>query len=480
MRIEAGLARAALPREEGGRRCIARHVVIGLHALRLTFQGIYMSRPNPAPVLKVLKVSYANWAANHPKKAHDEKWRRELYPWPVLDQVECESKNINCTRIIVHDDVAYHVTLKSKIWKTEHKTYNYTIFVESDGINWQSRPYSDEFVLCKERDGSFRTLFHSARNGEEPLERIADAFFNRRFKQFNSKSFKQLSVSRFLAASIVRAVLTKYYEDINGVKLIDYPTARLIGGASPMLTSSKGDLWLGYRFFQEDAYEWARRSAGEDRYVLACYFAETKYQFKADLPANVKVRSITEIDSDIGGMYDEFITYLLRSLEVPRQPRPPDELLPIILGQVERPVRKVTVEDVHEANAALKRQCHSKADLRYQLAAAVVLNAWIDDEKRRGYDRGKFYAAFKPRVSELAIWATKQELSDVKVWAETTKSHKEMLFIRVDKVDFSFTEIPFARELIILGSEQFTWSGVRLKPKAAALLEWARGLRPRR
>ena len=53
-----------------------------------------------------------------------------------------------------------------------------------------------------------------------------------------------------------------------------YPQARLIGATVPMLAS--GDtLWVGYRFFSENAYEWARRSAGNATRVVALYFADT-------------------------------------------------------------------------------------------------------------------------------------------------------------------------------------------------------------
>ena len=84
-----------------------------------------------------------------------------------------------------------------------------------------------------------------------------------------------------------------------------------------MLASGR-DLWLGYRFFSENAYEWARRSAGSASRVVALYFADTKYQFRTDLPSDTEVQSIAQLDStELGGRYADLILALLRGLEAP-------------------------------------------------------------------------------------------------------------------------------------------------------------------
>jgi hypothetical protein len=137
-----------------------------------------------------------------------------------------------------------------------------------------------------------------------------------------------------------------------------------------------------------------------------------------------------------------------------------------------------TEADVHEALAALKRPCGSKSELRYQLAAAVVLNAWIESERRLGFPQRKKFYAFKQKVESLAKWATEAKPQGVRVWAEGLPYYETpILFVRVDDVDFSFHAIPIARRLISSDQEQLTWSGVRLKPIAPLVLAWARELR---
>jgi hypothetical protein len=260
--------------------------------------------------------------------------------------------------------------------------------------------------------------------------------------------------------------------------LTHYPNARLIGGTAPMLASGS-DLWIGYRFFSETAYEWARRSAGNASRVVALYSADTKYQFRTDLPLGTEVQSIAQLDATVlGGRHEDLIRTLLRGLELPTEALDPEQLERIVLGHAEVPSAPVTEADVHEALAALKRPCGSKGELRYQLAAAVVLNAWIESERRLGFSQRKKFYAFKQKVESLARWGAEARPPGVELWAEALPpSEAPVLFLRVDDVDFSFHAIPIARRLLASRTEHPTWKGVRLKPIAPLVLAWAGGLR---
>src|SRR5262249_42861390 len=145
-----------------------------------------------------------------------------------------------------------------------------------------------------------------------------------------------------------------------------------------------------------------------------------------------------------------------------------DQLASVVRGQSKAPPAPILEADVHEALAALKCPCTSKSELRYQLAAAVVLNAWIEDERRLGFvGRKKFYA-FKQKVGTLVRWAANAKLLGVRIWAETVSS-KPILFVRIDDVDFSFHAIPDAHTFLDQGNS-VSWSGVRLKPIAPIVL----------
>ena len=422
--------------------------------------------------MRLRNVTFAKWLCSHGQKDAHERWLRELYPWPVLAQVECDAAQVDQPQRIVYDGVEFEVTLKSIRFQPKHGTYRYRLFLESNGLGWHSRSYADEFDMCGAPDGSFVTLFHAKK--EEPLEKIAKAFFKRRWTDLSPAAFQTLAVSRFLAASIAGEVAEEAFQAFS---LTDYPQARLIGAAAPMLASGD-DLWVGYRFFSEDAYEWARRSAGSAARVVALYFADTKYQFKTDLPPGTAVQSITHLDStELGGRHEDLIRVLLRRLELPTQVPGPEQLAPIILGHAQAPVTPLSEADVHEALAALKRPCGSKSELRYQLAAAVVLNAWIESERRLGFSHRKKFYAFKQKVEWLTNWAMTAEPAGVRLWAEALPQSKTpILYIRVDEVDFSFHAIPVTCRLLGSGRSQLTWSGVRLKPIAPLVLAWARAL----
>jgi hypothetical protein len=228
---------------------------------------------------------------------------------------------------------------------------------------------------------------------------------------------------------------------------------------------------------------WARQSVGDASRVVALYFADTKYQFRTDLPAGVM--SIAQLDAvELGSRYEEFIRVLLRGLEFPEKFPATEQLASIVTGQTKAPSSPILEADVHEAPAALRNRCSSKSEFRYQFAAAVVLNAWIEGERRVGFKARKKLYAFKEKVGGLVQWATNAKLDGVRIWAETGDvrrwgepgSKATILYIRIDDVDFSFHAIPGTDAFLEAGNAP-TWNGARLKPIAPIVLAWARALR---
>jgi hypothetical protein len=347
------------------------------------------------------------------------------------------------------------------------------MLVESEGLGWHSRSFSDEFDICGTPDGTFVTVFHTER--EEPLEKIARTFFSRTWDRLGSGSFRCLAVSRYLAASIVSQVVQDAFQEF---PLTHYPGGRLLRGMAPMFASGR-DFCVGYRFFSEDAYAWARRNARSASRVVGVYFADTTHQFRTDLPSGTEVHSIAQLDAnELGGEYEEFIRVILRGLQLPGSDLPPGERARVVLGLDQVPPMSVSEADVNEALAGLKRPCTSKEDLRYQLASAVVLNRWIEEERQLGFVHRKKFYAFKQQVGALAKWAADARMPGVRMWTEAESGAKAtILFIRIDNVDFSFHAIPGAGAFRAKGSEVLTWSGVRLKPIAPIVLAWARALR---
>jgi len=423
--------------------------------------------------MRLRGVSFENWlrSQDHRDKSKEERWSRELYPWPVLAQVDCDERLFKRVQNIAVDDADFDVTvLWRKLQGPPHNSFKYRLRIESDGLGWQSRRYSDNFDLCSTPDGMFKTVFHAKKKKEQLLERAYCAFFDSRWQGVDSDRFRNLDVSRYLAASLV----DKMVEAVWG-QLDYYPSARLVGGASPMFASGE-DLWIGYRFYSEGAHAWARKCAGQATRVVSLYFARTKYQFKTDLPEGAEVMSITDLDAmRLDGRYEDLIRVILRGLERPNRVDGLTDLDSIVRGQTPSSTVTVTDADVHEALAALERPCASKAELRYQLAAGVLLNRWIEDERRRGHIKRKKFYAFKETICHVSEWASESGLAGVSVWAEEVdKSKGPVLYVRMDGVDFSYHAIPCARDFLAPESGTPTWSGVRLKPIAPLVLEWAR------
>ena len=406
--------------------------------------------------MRLKGVSFENWLRSHTHKDPEERWLRELYPWPVLAQIECDAEHLGVAQQIQHDGAAYEATIQRIRWQPGHSTFKYRILIESEGLGWHSRSLCDLYDMCGTQDGNFVTLFHAKK--QEPLERIARAFFGRRWSDLHPRYFKSLTVSRFLAASLVCQVAERAYS--NTKTLSHYPKARIAGGYSPMLASGT-DLWLGFRFFSEDAFAWARSNAGNASHVVALYFADTRYQFKTDLPGGTSVRSVSQVDAELGDEYQDLILSLLRQLELPTEVPPLSSLEAIVHGRVPAPTMRVSDSDVNEAHAALRRPCYSKAELRYQLAAGVVLNAWIENERALGFIRRKKFYAFKQRIGTLLRWVVDNPIPGVRFWVERlADSSQPIVFIRVDGVDFSFHAIPGSQDLTSRDQQPSTWFSV--------------------
>ena len=325
--------------------------------------------------------------------------------------------------------------------------------------------------MCGASDGTFVTLFHTKK--EEPLEKIAKAFFGRRWENLKPETFASLPVSRFLAASIVTDVAEQAFSDFS---LRHYPNARVASGMAPLFSSGRR-LWIGYRYFSEGAYEWARANKGQADRVVALYFADTKYQFLTVLPPGTEAMAISEVDAKLlGGRNEDLIRVLLRNLEVPATSMSTEKLTAIVTGFQESTQVPVSAADVHEAHAVLRTPCKSKDDLRYQLAAAVVLTTWIEAERKAGFKKRRKFYAFKTKVEDLAHWVESNRPPGVIVWAERLKATDDpVLYIRVDDVDFSFHAIPYAYKALTFPAH--CWKGVRLKLIAPIVLAWARCLR---
>ncbi len=97
--------------------------------------------------MKLQNVTFANWIASHRNKESGERWLRELYPWPVLAQVECDEHYVGQAQRIIYAGVEYKVTLKSIQWQPQHGTFKYRLLVESEGLGWHSRSFCDEYDM---------------------------------------------------------------------------------------------------------------------------------------------------------------------------------------------------------------------------------------------------------------------------------------------------------------------------------------------
>ena len=136
-------------------------------------------------------VTFSNWLQSHKHKNPTERWLRELYPWPVMAKIQCDEAHINSRQLIEYNGAEYIATLQWIRWQPDHGTFKYRVHVESEGLGWHSRALDDTYDMCGTPEGDFVTLFHARKR--EPLERIARAFFFRRWDDISVSEFKSLA-----------------------------------------------------------------------------------------------------------------------------------------------------------------------------------------------------------------------------------------------------------------------------------------------
>ena len=419
--------------------------------------------------MKLTNLNFKTWLASpsHKSKFNEERWLRELYPWPVLAEVEFDSENIDIPQKITYDDVEHFVTLHS-IRLQNRGTYRCRLEVDSEGFGWHARSWSDRFDVCYSPEGDFVTLFHV--KNKEPLEKIAKAFFQGRFEDMERHDYKRLGVSRFLSACLVTDVaLASFPEN----ELEHYPTHKLEGGG-PLLSDGE-EVWIGNRHYSEHAYVWARNNAHRAKRVVCIYVCDSTSQIRTDLPDNCEVVDISELDDrHLAGVNRTRIELIRRKMELPVSTFSFDELTEIVKGErvpLPEQIRPIHEADVHEALSAVRPCFSTLAELQYRLSAAVLLNAWLDSVSKRNPKKKKFYA-FKSDLGQLVEATAQSNLREVTVWAEYVEK-SPMLYIRTPEVEFSFRSIPNAKDFLHRGNE-YDWRGVRLKKVAPLLLEWAR------
>lgn len=113
--------------------------------------------------MKLHDVSFDRWITGHPHKPSRDRWQRELFPWPVIAEVDYSEGMVGRHQHLWHDGVAYEVTLTRIRWQPARGTFRYVVRIACDGQGWSARSLDDPFCVCARPDGSFVTLFHASK-----------------------------------------------------------------------------------------------------------------------------------------------------------------------------------------------------------------------------------------------------------------------------------------------------------------------------
>jgi hypothetical protein len=113
--------------------------------------------------MKLLDLTFDRWAASHRAKPARERWLRELYPWPVLAEVDYGEAMVGRHQRLWHQGVTYEVTVTDVRWQPGRGTFRYRIRIACDGPGWNAGSRDDPFYVCARPDGSFVTLFDTGR-----------------------------------------------------------------------------------------------------------------------------------------------------------------------------------------------------------------------------------------------------------------------------------------------------------------------------
>lgn len=250
---------------------------------------------------------------------------------------------------------------------------------------------------------------------------------------------------------------------------VKFSPSTFVGELEAALFASS-DLVIGYRYYQDQAYAWCRRQEEAGRKALCLYTAASLFQFNTQKPENSEVISLVKFDSlYCNRKFKRQIDRITHLLDAPRDCS--DQDWAHLLSNEMPPKLEISNSEIHESLQALNLSVQSVDDLRYLMAAGVVLNEWLRDVVKSSSKLKKFYA-FKEELGKIINNNVDLDSSRVTVWRGLGDG-VQPVYVRIDSVDFSFHAIPLKNKNIKV-HDDLEWTGFRLKPIAPLVLAWAR------
>ena len=115
-------------------------------------------------------------------------------------------------------------------------------------------------------------------------------------------------------------------------------------------------------------------------------------------------------------------------------------------------------------------------DVTYMLACLNLLNRYVKEDREERHVTKRDLYMFKRRVSQVLEVVVSRQYGGAEVWIA-----KDVTYASLFGVQFSFHNLPPRRGLLDYANSPrnrvLPWSGFRLQPRSALVLDWARQLR---
>ena len=447
------------------------------------FNGVWsiiVDKPEPSAPIKPL--SYDSFKKNHYKDKNkpEKMWARALLPWQIVDHVDFTNMESGQTVAIGEREFTARLISRELDFSRENSNrVVYLIEIAGAAVGWEGRLINQEYKLITFWDGELLSFYANDKDedGTDKLEKLFQQFLRGNFANLDILKQKDRDIHTYLSCLLA---VTMISGSLLEVGTFNSESQGKFGDA-PLFCSPQ--LIIGFCFFQDQAHEWCREQSGcaakvgqdSGQEILCLYVAPTLHQFKRGLPSGSRAISIADFNMQYcEGRFDRQIERINHLLDEPRQCS--DETWDAIkTGQLFNTVR-ITTSEIHEALEALKLPTRSVDDFRYQLAAGVLLNAWLDQATPNQKKLKAFYA-FKETLGRIINENVHLDETRVDIWrGESSGADNDVVYARVDGTEFSFHAIPRHFSSIPVLHHQ-EWSGVRLKPFAPLVLAYCRRLR---
>ena len=243
--------------------------------------------------------------------------------------------------------------------------------------------------------------------------------------------------------------------------------------------------WVVARWTEEKAHRFALYNANQCMELIVVYCHPTFSRHHRCVYPGVKVVSLLSFVS--GGqvqrrsLFHRQARFLINNLQIQeiknkKTTKNSKEIEDEIIASKNTKKFEIPVSLLREAKSGLEFEITNSGDAAYFFSCANLINAALTGRYGVGSipnSLTKEVHSFKARVSQVAESVIQCPIEGVEIYFD-----RNLMYAKIDRIQFSFHAIAHSetikRFIRSAGNKRQDWSGIRLQPVSAMVLDWGR------